>query len=210
MSTLALGAQRVRSIGRCLEWGAVPVGFVLAGLILSQTDHPAAGVLIVTVATGALVAWIVVQDLRTLTISDSAILTIAVVALAHRWSVACFLEEPTAAIAIAIGLDAFLPSGMLLLFREVYYRRRGFDGLGLGDVKLAAAGSLLVGAAGFSWALFTASLLAIVAVGVNRCRRTDTKLGKIDKVAFGALLAPAMWAVWIAEQAPILLTYADR
>lgn len=200
------------TLARRLEWSVALAGAALAALIVWLGEDAAFGVRAVTLAVGALAVWIAVQDLKVFTISDSAILAIAVLAIAYRWSAAALAGDAAPPTLLAVGLDSVLPGGMLLLFREVYYRRKGFDGLGLGDVKLAAAGGLLVGAAGFSWALFAASLLALSFVGLSRLlAKTGRKpfLGS-DKLAFGALLAPALWAVWIAQQMPMLLPYAER
>lgn len=197
-----------------LEWSVALAGLGLALLIVWRAPSQAVVVLAVTLAVGALAAWIAVQDLKTFTISDSAILTIAILAVAYRWSAATPSGDSVLETSLATGVDAILPGGMLLLFREVYYRRKGFDGLGLGDVKLAAAGGLLVGAAGFSWALFAASLLALAFVAAGRLLakgdHSGAPLASSDKLAFGALLAPALWTVWIAQQAPLLLPYAER
>lgn len=182
---------------RRAEWAAPVLGMVLAVAVLHSTPGALLPVASVACATGALVVWIVWQDLATFTISDAAVLAVAVVALAFRWSGAMADDEAPWRAGASIALDVGLCGGMLLLFREAYYRLKGVDGLGLGDVKLAAAGALLVGCVGFSWALFAASLAGLALVGVARLRRR----APAARLAFGAVLAPAVWGVWLIEQA---------
>ncbi len=147
------------------------LGALLAVAVLRAAPGDLLPVALVAGATGALVVWIVWQDLATFTISDAALLAVAALGFAFRWSsAAADGEAPWHALA-AIALDVGLCGGMLLLFREAYYRLKGVDGLGLGDVKLAAAGALLVGGVGFSWALFAASLAGLAAVGAARLLR---------------------------------------
>ena len=65
-----------------------------------------------------------------------------------------------AALARAL-LGAVLCGGAFLLLREGFYRLRGVDGLGLGDVKLAAAGGIWLG-----WELFAVAVLAAAAAAL--------------------------------------------
>ena len=153
-------------------------------------------VLATTLATIPLVAWIVVQDLRSFTIPDGAIVALAALALAVRVAA----HDP----ALAIGLDVLLTGGVLLAFREIYFRRRGFDGLGLGDVKLAAAGGLLVGAQAFAFALLGASLLALAGVAALHVMARGRVALAGRKLAFGALLAPAIHLAWLSQALPFL------
>lgn len=194
MTVLVPGLRRA-------EWAAPVLGALLAVAVLRAAPGELLPVALVAGATGALVVWIVWQDLSTFTISDAALLAVSALALAFRWSSAAAGGEAPWHIALALALDVGLCGGMLLLFREAYYRLKGVDGLGLGDVKLAAAGALLVGGVGFSWALFAASVAGLAAVAVAKLLRR----APADRLAFGAVLAPAVWAVWLIEQAPRLL-----
>ncbi len=184
---------------RRAEWAAPVVGALLAVAILRAAPGGFMPLALVACATGALVVWIVWQDLATFTISDAALLSIAALAFAFRWSISSAEGEAPWHALSAIALDVGLCGGMLLLFREAFYRLKGIDGLGFGDVKLAAAGALLVGGIGFSWALFAASLACIAAVGAARLLRPRQACS--DRLAFGAALAPAIWMVWLIEQA---------
>ena len=189
---------------RTAEWGVLVCGIALAATILTLTLDPRLVAVIVTLALAGLTCWIAWQDLRTFTIADSAILTVAVLAFATRWSEAGATNEFAWWTAFRLMGDAAVPGGLLYLFREIYYRRKGVDGLGFGDVKLAVAGGLLVGIEAFFWALASASLLALIYVFAARSLN-DARLGGTERLAFGAVLAPALWAVWVLQQMPLLL-----
>lgn len=94
---------------------------------------------------------------------------------------------------------ALVCGGVFLMIREGFFRLRDVDGLGLGDVKLAAAGGAWVGLEWFPIAVLVAAVGAIGFVGVGglRGKRWDVS----HRLAFGAFLAPAIWAVWFTVQA---------
>lgn len=187
MTALASGLRRA-------EWPAAALGVGLAAAILLAPPGGPLPPLLTGGATAALVAWIVWQDLASLTISDAALFALAAAGVAFRAS-ADAGEAPTR-LVLAMGVDVALCGGTLLLFREGWYRLRGHDGLGLGDVKLAAAGALLIGGVGFSWALFAASAAGLAAVATARLAGRAMP----RRLAFGAVLAPAIWGVWLLEQ----------
>ena len=82
--------------------------------------------------------------------------------------------------------------------RVGYRAWRGLDGLGLGDVKLAAAAGALL-----NWttlpvvvemaALSALGAIAVMHFGLKRPLRRTTRL------PFGLFLAPAIWAGWLIE-----------
>lgn len=170
--------------------------------------HGPACVLLIFTALALVAAQIAWQDLATFTISDVAVLALGVLGLAARFSEAAFLGLPPLTILGLAVLDGLLCGAAFLLVREGFYRWRGYDGLGFGDVKLALAGGILVGTEGFAWTVLAASLGGIVAALWLRGR---TK-GSPDptKLAYGALLAPCLWLVCLLSvglpqiQAPAL------
>ncbi|UOM34665.1 prepilin peptidase [Acuticoccus sp. I52.16.1] len=157
---------------------------------------PAFGVLApaLGLAVAALCALVAVVDARTFTIPDGAVAALAGLAVVLRWAAGLATGQGTATLLPVLALDLALSAGALWAVREVFYRRRGVDVLGFGDVKLAGAAGLLVGAAGFAAALLAASLLGLVIAGGMALagRRVD----RSTKLPFGALLAPAVFAVW--------------
>ena len=84
-----------------------------------------------------------------------------------------------------------------LLFRAGYFRARGFHGLGLGDVKLAAAGVLWTGLTPVPAIIVIAALSALALVGVLRLQ--GHRMAGQDAIAFGPHLALGIWLAWIAD-----------
>ena len=100
--------------------------------------------------------------------------------------------------ALVAGLVACAATaGAFLLLRRLFQARSGEPGLGLGDVKLAAALALWLGAA-TPWAIVVAGVL-----GLAQTRLTRTGLSKsVDgRIAFGPALALGGWSVGLALQA---------
>lgn len=191
MTALAPGLRRA-------EWAVPLLGALLGLAVLRLTPGGPAALAITAGSVGALVVWIAWQDLLTFTIPDGALAAVAALGFASRWASAAAVGAAPGRVLATFALDVVVCGGLLLLFRELYYRRKGVDGLGLGDCKLAAAGALLVGGAGFSWALFAASLAGLGAVAAARLLRPAEAP---ERLAFGAVLAPALWIVWLVEEA---------
>lgn len=181
------------------------VGTTLAALAAVAVVLAAGGSreAVAVAAVVGLAAWIAVEDASSFTIPDGAVVGLAVVGAAVRLADARAFGLPLADEALRAAVEVALTGGALWLVREIFYRRRGFDGLGFGDVKLGAAGGVLVGAPGFAAALAAASA-AGVAVLVVRHGRSPSLRG--EKLAFGTLLAPALALVFaLARLAPDVL-----
>jgi leader peptidase (prepilin peptidase)/N-methyltransferase len=180
-----------------IEW-TVPATMLIftSGSVLSGFDV-ARALPLVAVIIASLVIWIVWQDLRSYTISDAAASSLAILAIAARLSVSD-PGEPAICTVSTLVVDGGLPGASLLLFRETYFRCRGVDGLGLGDVKIAVAGGLLIGVVEFSWAMVAASIIGLVIMTGLRfvsCRPQ----GKMDRLAFGAVLTPILFIIWVLQ-----------
>ena len=93
--------------------------------------------------------------------------------------------------AVAVALP-------LLLLMAGYRRWRGRDGLGLGDVKLAAVAGAWLGFVTIFAVIELAALSALVAYAVNAWLR-KRPLTATAFLPFGAFLAPAIWIGWLAE-----------
>ncbi|MCC0807861.1 prepilin peptidase [Methylobacterium sp. W2] len=172
---------------------AVAVGLVAAALLAALPAENLSRLLAAVVIFG-LVGWITWQDAVTFTIPDGAVAGIVMVGAALRLGDGLeALHDPRLVIA-GLVVDAVICAGTLLLLRELFYRRRGYDGLGFGDVKLALAGGVLVGAQGFAWATCGACALALLLVLVRR--GAGRPMGARDRIALGAFLAPAILLVW--------------
>ena len=91
-------------------------------------------------------------------------------------------------------------AAMLLLVRWSYARLRGREGLGLGDIKLAAAiGAWLpLDAIPICFALASSAALILVLFARVRGRPLEAA----TKLPFGAFLCPALWLVFYATVFP--------
>lgn len=82
------------------------------------------------------------------------------------------------------------------LIREAYFRLRRQEGLGLGDVKLAAAAGAWVGWQGLANVVLLAGGLALTAV-LAAAVLSNRRVLATDKLPFGCFLAPSIWIVWL-------------
>ena len=105
-----------------------------------------------------------------------------------------------------IGLEALLwplvravvVAVPLLLLMVLYQRWRGRDGLGLGDIKLAAVCGAWLDLATVLAVIELAALLAIAAYAANAALR-KRPLRATAFLPFGLFLAPAIWIGWLGE-----------
>jgi leader peptidase (prepilin peptidase) / N-methyltransferase len=107
------------------------------------------------------------------------------------------LLEPSVAEIVRIDhVIGMLAGGLgLWLVRAAYFRVRGREGLGLGDVKLAAAGGAWIGWQSLSDAILLAAALALsLAIALALVR--GKQLSAAAKIPFGCFLAPSIWLVW--------------
>ncbi|UGX96531.1 MULTISPECIES: prepilin peptidase [Bradyrhizobium] len=86
----------------------------------------------------------------------------------------------------------------LLLLMTFYRRWRGRDGLGLGDVKLAAVCGAWLDLATVVAVIELAALAAIAAYLANAALRKE-RLRRTAFLPFGLFLAPAIWVGWLGE-----------
>jgi len=181
--------------GRCRGCGAeIPrwlLGFELAALALALQGLLAVGaswLAPMTTLLGVSLLAAAAIDLRHFLIPDGLSLPLIPAGLA-----VAVLEPRLDPLAHVIGAVA---GGVLLLaVREVYRRLRGREGLGLGDVKLFAAGGAWIAWQGLAFTLLIASLAGLVAVLALRLRGRVLSAG--DAVAFGPFLALGIWLVWL-------------
>lgn len=81
------------------------------------------------------------------------------------------------------------------LVRVAYAWLRGQEGLGLGDVKLAAAAGAWVGWQELANVVLLASSLALAVITLVSLVR-GKPVSATDKLPFGCFLAPSIWLVW--------------
>jgi leader peptidase (prepilin peptidase) / N-methyltransferase len=106
------------------------------------------------------------------------------------------------------GAMGLLRAGVLaLLFlalREAYRRLRGREGIGLGDVKLAAVAGAWLDWAAMPLAVEIAALAALMLYAAAHLAG-GRPLRASRRIPFGLFLAPAIWLAWLIE--PMLFAY---
>lgn len=138
---------------------------------------------------------IAVEDIRRMRVPDAWNLPAALGGF-----IVVALEARTTGLApfSALGhsvVSLILCGGIFYLLRQIYFRLRGVEGLGLGDVKLAATGGIWLGWEIFPAVVTLAAIGAIVFVAVAAAIQRGWP--REAKIPFGAFLAPAIWAVWL-------------
>lgn len=98
---------------------------------------------------------------------------------------------------------ALLGALALLALRQAYFALRGREGLGLGDVKLAAVAGAWTGLASLPSVMLIACMAAIGSVLVMKATARAT-VTAVTPVPFGTYLAPSIWLVWFARTAGIM------
>lgn len=182
----------VRSLN-VVELLAIVAAGLLGSLMLFTGAISDSWLSIAILFSTAMTIWIVVRDFRDFIIPDGPLIALAMTGAVTRLA-GSFDPWPTE-FAILL-LDASLCGGVFLIIREVFFRLRGYDGMGFGDVKLAAASGILLGYEGFAWSVFAASALGLLfAVGLTVIKPDQ----RIERLPFGALLAPACWAIWLLK-----------
>ena len=136
------------------------------------------------------VLFVAATDLARFEIPDLA--NCAIFLLGIGWVVSSGLYSDAILDAL---LRAAVAAAVLEIVRILYRRLRGIDGLGMGDVKLAAAG-----APWLPWSHLQVALLIAVcaALFLVAGRAVIARNGLHMRLAlpFGAFLAPAVWVVW--------------
>lgn len=180
------------------EWlAAFASGLGLAAAVLGTgTGWPMAGVGMVLGVVMALVSAI---DWRLRLIPDALSYPITLAGL----MVAAFLAPDAGWPNFTDHLFASLVAGAgFLAIRSGYKRWRGIEGLGLGDVKLAAAAGAWVGLDGLGTALLLACGGALLVVSLQSIARGAPLAGSAA-VPFGTFIAPAIAVTWLAQSWPL-------
>jgi leader peptidase (prepilin peptidase)/N-methyltransferase len=131
-------------------------------------------------------------DAREFIIPDKLVLAGVLLGLTD----AALANPRQAAAAVAqSALRAFVFALVFFLFRAAYRRWRGREGIGLGDVKLAAVGGAWLGWGAASLAIDIAALSALAAVLISACR--GRRITPTTRIPFGLFFAPAIWIAWL-------------
>jgi leader peptidase (prepilin peptidase) / N-methyltransferase len=170
--------------------GLVVTAAVAASLSASPDVHGALGAVL-----ALLMLAIAVIDAQSFIIPDE--LTAAALALAL---VNAGLQDPSSVIegvAWSVVRGAAL-AACFLAVRAVYQLIRGREGIGLGDVKLAAVAGAWLGWTTMPVAVEIAALVALGAYALSQMvgGRPVRATGRLP---FGLFLAPAIWLCWLLE-----------
>ncbi|TCM76252.1 A24 family peptidase [Rhizobium sp. BK068] len=175
----------------------------LAALAIGWTTLPLPRALLAA-ALAAMMASVTIEDWRNFRVRDSMNIALAAVGIAAFLLGIDPLGPDSVRTFLAVIIDAALTGGALLLVREAYFKLRGREGLGLGDVKLAAAAGVWVGWQQFALIVFLATLAAFVYVAAATVRGPG-QWPASARIPFGTFLAPAIWLVWYLAQWHVLL-----
>ena len=178
------------------NWAIVIGGSAAIGLV-SVVSLPGP-VAIASIVLGALMVAGADVDARTYLLPNTITWGATICGIVAAW----FLNElnPWPALLDAI-LRAMSGAGLLALLRWSYGRIRHREGLGLGDVKLAAA----VGAwlplefMPLCFGLATSAAVVTILWGHLRGSRIEGTM----KIPLGAFLCPALWFAFYASRLPI-------
>ena len=101
---------------------------------------------------------------------------------------------PALAAALARGL---ILAGAFYGLRALHLRLRGREGMGLGDVKLAAVAGIWLSLTTLPIAVEIAALSALTVVLARRLAGAPIRAS--SRLPFGLFLAPAIWLGWLLE-----------
>jgi leader peptidase (prepilin peptidase)/N-methyltransferase len=148
---------------------------------------------------GALLALVMlaicVIDARQFIIPDALSATALLLALVS----AATADRDTALAGIELAvLRAAVLGACFLALRAIYQRIRGRQGIGLGDVKLAAVAGAWLDWTTIPIVIEIAALAALAAIVIRQLvrRRPVRAAGRLP---FGLFLAPAIWLGWLLE-----------
>ena len=173
---------------------AVLIGAGSAVALISAMSLPWPLALASTILGALMIAGAEV-DARTYLLPDAV--TWSAIALGILAAFALNPFEPWLNAGLAVARGAWTAAALALL-RWGYAQIRGREGLGFGDVKLAAAvGAWLpVALIPFCFALATCTALVTVLFARLRGERVEATA----KLPFGAFLCPALWLVFYAGE----------
>jgi leader peptidase (prepilin peptidase)/N-methyltransferase len=167
--------------------GAAGVGSVSASLAAAPGWSGAAGA-----GLAGLMLAIAVIDRRRLVIPDelNGLALIAGVTAAGFGT-----ETPAEAAILGSLLRAGVMFALFFVFRAGYRGLRGREGMGLGDVKLAAVAGAWLEWVDLPIAVDIAAISALAAALIQRVRVVG--FDPQAKLPFGAFFAPAIWICWL-------------
>jgi leader peptidase (prepilin peptidase)/N-methyltransferase len=139
---------------------------------------------------------IAISDARRFIIPDPLVL--AALGLGLLQALLVPFEDNFAALAGSI-LRGLLLALAFWGLRKLYKRLRGREGIGFGDVKLAAVAGVWLDWIAITCAVEIAALAALAAIAILAMR--GVKMTGKTRVPFGCFFAPAIWLAWLVDLA---------
>jgi len=173
------------AIGACVAFAAVVTAVAFA--LVSPIAAVATGVL------ALLMALITLTDLKHFIIPNA--LSFPAVPLGVLANIAVFHSDDWLAGLTESLLGAVLAGGSFYLLRAAWLRVRGIEGMGLGDVKLAAVAGAWLGPALLAPACFAAALAGLCCV-VVMALLPGRRVALRDEIPFGSFIAPVILLFW--------------
>lgn len=167
------------TVGLCTSVVSVLTAPGLSGIL-------GAGLAVVMIA-------IAIIDARHFLIPNELVLAGLVLGLAAA------VAQPERSVANVVGAAGrgLVVALLFLAFRTLYRWLRGREGIGLGDVKLAAVAGVWLGWTAVSLAIDIAALSALAVVLLHALG--GRKFTATTRVPFGLFFAPAIWLAWLLD-----------
>lgn len=171
---------------------------LLAGLLAAvqkgAVSSAAIAGLLATAGLAGLMAAIAVEDARAMIVPNRLAAATFAAGLAVVLAEALLERFAVAPALLQAALATVLCGGLFWAMREGFYRLRGYDGLGLGDVKLAAAVGPWLGFERFLIGVLLAAITALTFVALWTAVKGPWP--RDQRLPFATTLAPAFWLVW--------------
>lgn len=166
------------------------IAYASVFILLASHAHGSAAILIASLGLATALLILAYIDLRTGLLLD--VINFPLIAAGIAWSV--FAAPGTGVGWLHSVLGAALGYGLIAGLAYAWRRWRGYEGIGLGDAKLLAAGGAWVGVTMLPVILFVASTTGLLVALIVSLRSQSTG----DRVAlpFGPCLALGIWIVW--------------
>ncbi len=163
-----------------LLWARLPAAALAAALYLCFT-----------------MALITLIDARHFIIPD--VISLPSIPLGFLANVVVFTPEDWSAGLTESATGAVLAGGAFYLLRAVYFRLREVEGLGLGDVKLAAVAGAWLGPEPLAMACLFAALGGLIAGLIKMAAARSGRLDAPAHLPFGSFIAPAILVFWLQK-----------
>jgi leader peptidase (prepilin peptidase)/N-methyltransferase len=172
----------------------IAAGLIVAGVAASMIVVPGLrGLLGASLAL--LMGAIALADFRHFIIPNVATVPALALGLIHSVLIESFSVIEPLAFAALRGIALAL---MFFALRQVHARLRGREGIGLGDVKLAAVAGVWLDWTIIPLAIEVAALTGLTIYLMIKIMSGEAMRGN-HRLPFGLFLAPAIWAGWLFE-----------